>query len=181
MSTITGTNRQGPGLGTAPTGKMSPSVPQIETALAQAQDLKRWWADVEAGNAPIERFELFPANPGMEPTYGFFGKAPIQGQITPIMGDVGDYFFDKPRIPDPDRQQAAQWMAEQAKEFALRYWMRIQAWALPLSYPELDQSQAPRYLKILSWCFAADPELGGTRNVQRYYKLREGGEVGEFS
>ena len=180
MSTVGGTSRQGTGPGTGPTEQISPSVAQIETTLAQAQDLKRWWAEVEAGKAPIERFELFPASPGMEPTYGFFGEAPIQGQIIPVMGDLGDYFFDQPRVPDSDLEQAAQWMVEQAKEFALHYWMRVQAWALPLSYPELDQNQAPRYLKIFSWCFAADPELGGIRNVQRYYKLRESGQVGEF-
>jgi hypothetical protein len=180
MSGAAASNDAGVYTGMAPTGQMSPGVEQIEAALSQAEDLKKWWAEVEAGNAALERFELFPAYPGMEPTIGFFGEALVQGQTIPVMGDVGDYFFDQPRVPDSEQKQAAQWMVEQVEEFALHYWMRVQAWALPQSYPELDQLQAPRYFQGFSWCFPANPELSGMGNLQRYFKLRAGDVVGEF-
>jgi hypothetical protein len=159
----------------------APPVAQIETALAQAQDLKAWWESVEAGRAPVERFQLSPAYPGMLPTWGFFGAAPVQGETVPVMGDVGDYFFDRPRVPRLGQERAAEWMAEQVEEFALRYWLRVQAWALPLPYPELGHLPAPTYLQLLSLCNPAEPpELSGMGSVQRYYKLRAGGRTGEF-
>jgi hypothetical protein len=159
----------------------SPPVAQIETALAQAQDLKTWWGEVEAGKAPAERFQLSPAYPGMAPTWGFFGEAPVQGQTVPVMGDVGDYFFDRPRVPGAGEERAAEWMVGQVEEFALRYWLRVQAWALPLPYPELGHLPAPTYLQLLSLCYpAGPPELSGMGSVQRYYKLRAGGRTGEF-
>jgi hypothetical protein len=180
MSSVSDSTSAQTSPGAASSLKISPSVDQIETALAQAQDLKKWWAEVEAGQASVERFQLFPAYPGMEPVYGFFGEAPVQGQTIPVMGDYGNYFFDRPRVPDSEQEHAAQWMLKQAEEFALHYWMRVQGWALPESYPELDRLQAPRYLQSFSWCFPADPELAGMANVQRYYKLRGSGLVGEF-
>src|SRR5262249_10093674 len=180
MSGAAASNEAGVNTGTAPTGQLSPSVEQIEAALAQAEDLKKWWAEAEAGNAAIERFELFPAYPGVKPTIGFFGEALVQGQTVPVMGDVGDYFFDQPRVPDSEQKQAAQWMVEQVEEFALHYWMRVQGWALPQSYPELDQLLPPRYFQGFSWCFPPNPELSGMANLQRYFKLRDGGVVGEF-
>lgn len=160
---------------------MSPSAAQIETALAQAQDLKAWWQNVEAGRAPAERFQLSPAYPGMAPIWGFFATAPVQGQAVAVMGDVGDYFFDRPRVPRLSQERAAEWMAGQVEEFALRYWLRVQAWALPLPYPEIGHLPAPTYLQLLSLCNpAGPPELSGMGSVQRYYKLRAGGRIGEF-
>ncbi|HVT19297.1 MAG TPA: hypothetical protein VHQ90_24350 [Thermoanaerobaculia bacterium] len=160
---------------------MSPSVAEIEIALAQARELKAWWGRVEAGKAPVERFLLSPPYPGMAATWGFFGEAPVAGQAVPVMGDVGDYFFDQPRVPRLATERAAEWMEGQAEEFALRYWLRVQAYALPLPYPELGHLPAPTYLQWLRLCYPAElPAMSGMGNLQRYYKLRAGGRTGEF-
>ena len=143
-------------------------------------DLKAWWSRVEAGETRIERFELFPATPGSEPVWGFFGEALVQGQNVPVMGDVVDAFFDQPRVPPPMQRQAAHWMREQVEEFALHYWLRAEAAALPQPYPELGHAAAAPFLSWLSLCFPADQEFSGYGNVQRLFKLRAGGRVGEF-
>ncbi len=157
------------------------TVEQTEAALAEARDLKAWWGRVEAGTAAVERFELFSAFPGGKPTWGFFGEAPVCGQTVPVMGDVGDYFFDRLRVPESSQRECAEWMTRQVEEFALRYWLRTQAWALPQPYPELDQLHPPPFLKSFSLAPLPDPELSGMANAQRYYKSRGSGRIGQFS
>ena len=66
------------------------------------------------------------------------------------MGDIGDYFFDQPRVPESDQRQAAEWMVEQVEEFALHYWMRTQSSILPEPYPELGYLAPPPYLENFS-------------------------------
>jgi hypothetical protein len=156
-----------------------PSTGEIETALARARDLKAWWARVEAGSEKVQRFELSPAIPGSEPVWGFFGEALVQGRNLPVMAEVADDFFDRPRWPVAQQRQAARWMLEQVEEFALRYWLRTQAVAAPEPYPELGHGEPAPLLSGLSLCFRADQGYFGARNLQRLFKL-PGGRIGEF-
>jgi hypothetical protein len=96
------------------------------------------------------------------------------------MGDVVDDFFDQPRVPPAKQQQAARWMCEQVEEFALHYWLRVETSALPEPYPELGHGTAAPWLNWLSLCFPTDQEFSGSWNVQRLFKLRSNGQVGEF-
>ena len=162
------------------TREAQPSAAEVEAALAQALDLKAWWAAVEAGQEAIERFELYPATPGAAPVWGFFGEAPVQGETLPVMGDVVDAFFDRPRVSPADERQAADWMVEQVEEFALHYWLRAEASALPEPYPELGHGDPAPFLRWLSLCFPADQDFAGAGNLQQLYKLRDGGRVGRF-
>jgi len=182
MSTQTTT--QSPGLAVAGLRagirEAQPSVEDIETALAQALDLKAWWARVESGQEKVERFALYAATPGAAPVWGFFGEARVQGKVLPVMGDVVDDFFDQPRVAPAAQQQAAHWMVEQIEEFALHYWLRAEASSLPEPYPELDHGDPAPFLKALSLCFPTDQDFSGSGNLQRNYKLRAGGRVGQF-
>jgi hypothetical protein len=166
--------------GVATSGETHPSSADIQTALAQARDLKAWWARVEAGNEKVECFELFPAGPGSEPVWGFFGEAPVQGKDVPVMAEVADDFFDQPRVPPAKQRQAARWMLAQVEEFALHYWLRSQASALPEPYPELGHGEPAPFLSWLSLCFPAAQEFSGSRNLQQLFKLLAGGRVGMF-
>ncbi|HBL29375.1 MAG TPA: hypothetical protein DD490_21290, partial [Acidobacteria bacterium] len=157
-----------------------PGAGDVEAALAQARDLKAWWLRVEAGEEPVERFDLYPAVPGSEPVWGFFGTAPVQGANVPVMGDVIDDFFDRPRVPAAQQKQAARWMLEQVEEFALHYWLRAEASALPQPYPELGHASAAPYLSWLGLCFRQGQGFSGYGNVQRLFKRRSGGRVGTF-
>lgn len=162
------------------TPQAQPSAAEVETALAQALDLKAWWARVEAGLEAVERFELYPLTPAAEPVWGFFGEAPVQGGTIPVMGDVVDTFFDQPRVSPAEQAQAARWMVGQVEEFALRYWLRAEASALPEPYPELGHGDPAPFLAPFSLCFPADQQFAGAGNLQQLYKLRAGGEVGRF-
>lgn len=166
--------------GIATSCEAPPSIADVETALAQARDLRVWWSRVEAGTERIERFALYPAVPGSEPVWGFFGEAPVQGRNVPVMGDVVDDFFDQPRVPPAQQRQAARWMLEQVEEFALHYWLRAEASAQPEPYPELGHAQAAPYLSWLSLCFPQDQEFSGARNLQHLFKLRASGQIGAF-
>jgi hypothetical protein len=72
-------------------------------------------------------------------------------------------------------------MLEQVKEFTLHYWMRNQVVVLPEPYPELGHPSPAPFLHELSWCAPPDVEFAGSGELQRSYKLRENGQVGEFS
>lgn len=174
------TASQASSFGPATSGEAQPIPAQVETALQQAQDLNVWWARVEAREERIERFELYPAVPGSEPVWGFFGAAWVRGESLPVMGTIVDDFFDQPRVPPAKQAQAAPWMREQIEEFALHYWLRVQANALPEPYPELGHGAAAPYLSWLSLCFPTDQEFSGNANVQELYKLRGSSRVGQF-
>jgi hypothetical protein len=168
---------------TAATAPAVVDVPtaDIEQALAEGRVLKTWWNGVEAGTTSVTRFELVPAFPGGAAVWGFFANATVSGKNVPIMGDVGDYFFDLASVPAAQRGKSAQWMCDQIQEFALHYWLRTQAWAQPLPYPQLDRLQPPALLKGFNLAPPSDPELSGMTNLQRFYKLQAGGATGEFS
>lgn len=151
-----------------------------EHALAEARDLKKWWDDVQQGKASVTKFELLPSFPGGHAVWGFFGEATIAGKKVPVMGDVGDYFFDGPSVPADKTAEGAAWIARQIEEFALHYWLRSQAWAEPQPYPELDRLQPPFFLRAFDLAPPPDTEVSGMANYQRTFKLRDGGKVGNF-
>src|SRR3974390_3280931 len=102
---------------TEQTKTAAPTAADIEHALAEGRDLKAWWAGVESGATEVNRFELVPAFPGGKAVWGFFGDAKAGGKTVPVMGAVGDYFFDLPSAPSADRSRCADWITAQVEEF----------------------------------------------------------------
>lgn len=151
-----------------------------ESALKGALALKSWWASVENGSTPVDFFELVAEYPGASAARGFFAEVQINGEQVPVMGHTGDYFFDRTQGTSDEIAENAGAMVDQAREFALGYWLRVQAWAQPQPYPELGRLQPPVLLRGLSMAPPLDPELSGMANLLRHYKLRETGEVGWF-
>lgn len=151
----------------------------VERALAVGRDLQAWWADVEAGRQAVERFELAPAFPGGDAVSGFFGEARAGGTTDPYMGYVADYFFDFAGGTPAEVAHTAAWLTDQVEEFALRYWLRADAWALPAPYTQIDRPPAPSLLKFLDMNATATQDMLGTTNVLRTYKRRQDGPLGE--
>lgn len=151
------------------------STEDIELALAEARDLKRWWAEVEVGKQTPEWFELVPEYPGAAATRGFFATVRVMGRDVPMMGHTGDYFFDLPAKDAP-----GEWVNDQVREFALKYWLRAQNWAVPLQYPRLNRLEPNSGLMGLSMMPRTAPRKGGLGNCLRAYRLRASGETGEF-
>jgi hypothetical protein len=144
---------------------VTPSA-DVERALAIGRDLSSWWTDVEAGLESVERFVLAPGFPGGDAVRGFFGDVRAGGSAERYMGYASDYFFDLAGGTAADRPEAAAWLVNQAEEFALRYWLRAEAWALPEPYVDMPRPVAP--------------ELAGFTNLMQAFKTRADGAVGRF-
>jgi len=159
---------------------MTIAEPDVEHALAAGRDLQAWWTDVEAGKQSVERFELLPAFPGGNAVRGFFGDARAGGATDPYMGYSADYFFDLGGGATADGPQTAAWLTDQVEEFALRYWLRTDAWALPQPYPQVDPPTPPAWLKFLDLNPSSKHDLVGMTNLLRTYKQRANGATGRF-
>jgi len=138
----------------------------VERAIATGRDLSAWWTDVEAGRANVDRFVLAPGFPGGDAVDGFFGEARTGGATERYMGYACDYFFDLAGGTAIEAPQAAAWLVDQAEQFALRYWLRAEAWALPEPYEEISQT--------------VERELAGFTNVMQAFKDRLDGALGMF-
>jgi hypothetical protein len=138
----------------------------VERAIAIGRDLNAWWTNVEASRAHVERFVLAPGFPGGDAVRGFFGEARAAGVTERYMGYSSDYCFDLAGGTPAEAPQAAAWLVDQAEEFALRYWLRSESWALPEPYDEISQP--------------AERELAGFTNVMQAFKSRVDGTLGQF-
>jgi hypothetical protein len=152
----------------------------VEGAVAAGRDLQAWWADVEAGKNPVERFDLLPAFPGGGAVHGFFGEMRAGGTTAPYMGYSADYFFDLGGGTDVSGPAAASWLTDQVEEFALHYWLRADAFALPQPYGQIDPPAPPPWLAFLDLNPSSKHELVGVTNVMRTYKRRADGATGQF-
>lgn len=152
----------------------------VERALGEGRDLLAWWADVEAGRLSIGRFDLLPAFPGGDAVRGFFCDVRAGGATHPYMGYSADYFFDLGGGADIDAPHTAAWLTDQAEAFALRYWLRADAWALPQPYPLVDPPPPPAWLKFLDLNPSSKRDLVGVTNVMRTFKRRASGTTGQF-
>ena len=152
----------------------------VEGAVATGRDLHEWWTDVEAGKTPVERFDLLPAFPGGGAVRGFFGTVRAGGTTNPYMGYSADYFFDFGGGTQVSGPRAAEWLTDQVEEFALRYWLRADAFALPQPYGQVDPPAPPPWLAFLDLNPSSQHDLVGLTNVMRSYKRRADGAIGQF-
>lgn len=155
-------------------------IDRVEQYLDDGLALKRWWDRRGAGGDFATRFELTRAFNQPELSFGFFDEARVGGKSMPIMGNLQEMLFDQPRVPRRDSGAAAEWMREQVREFALRYFMRVSDFRPPEAYVEPDRPPVPSYLSRLSWCPTETDVRQGFGFAQLYYKLRETGRVGKF-
>jgi hypothetical protein len=138
--------------------------------LAKGQDLQRWWKEVERNGGPKDRFPLERSYNRAPRSFGFYGNAPVAGEMMPVMGNVQEMFYDQIRIPANVGLQSGQWMSQQMREFVLKYWMRISAFRQPEAYVESSQPIPPPALARLSWCPAPRASAVGFGFTQLFYK-----------
>jgi hypothetical protein len=138
----------------------------VESAIEAGRDLHAWWTDVDTGRAKVERFAIAPGFPGGNPVRGFFGDVHVGGTTGRYMGYDAEYFFDLAGHTSTKARQAARWLVRQTEMFALRYWLRSEAWALPEPYEKISRP--------------ADRDLAGYLNLMQAFKSRVDGVVGQF-
>jgi hypothetical protein len=152
----------------------------VDGFLRDGLVLKRWWEEADATNSYAQRFPLDREFNRPAGAYGFFDQVKISSGMLPVMGNVQDMFYDQPRSPTRQHREAAEWMRDQIREFALHYFMRISAFREPEAYVPERHFVAPGYLERLSLCPQEDILRRGFGFRQVYYKLSGTGEVGKF-
>lgn len=142
--------------------------------LRRGQDLLHWWREIERAGGPPVRFPLERSSNRATRSFGFYGEAPVEGRMLPVMGNVQEMFYDQIRLPGNQNLRSAQWMAEQMREFVLKYWMRISSFRQPEAYVDASQPVPPPSLARLSWCTAPRSNQVGFGFSQLFYRAVSG-------
>lgn len=157
----------------APSDQDEPVLADVEAALARGLQLRRWWEQVEAADAYRDRFSLVRESNNPDRSFGFFDVAPIDGQTMPVMGEVEERLFDRPKSA-PDEAYRPQ-----LREFALKYLMRVSDFRRPAAFAA-GRPQATRDLGLLDWCPRGVATQQGFGYSQWFYKRSGTGQIGRF-
>ncbi|HYG78792.1 MAG TPA: hypothetical protein VD861_00310, partial [Pyrinomonadaceae bacterium] len=152
-------------------------VRDVERALADGLELRRWWERKEATRSYAEPFELVRTFNRAERVMGFFDAAPVGGRSLPVMGLVQEMLFDQPKQAAPEK------VREELREFILHYFMRVTSFRRPQAFIPRDQvrrSHVRRAAQPFSLCPDPVDTQAGFGYSQLYYKLRGTGAVGKF-
>jgi hypothetical protein len=153
---------------------------EVPEYLSRGQELLRWWREMERTGGPREKFRLERSFNRATRSFGFYGEAPVGGDMMPVMGNVQEMFYDQPRAPASHNLASAHWMATQMREFALKYWMRISSFRQPEARADDSQPVPPPALAPLSWCPKPRPSRVGFGFSQLFYKPVGMNEVRAF-
>jgi len=153
-------------------------IDSVDHFLSAGRQLKHWWEHTDANNAYSERFEEALSFNRPDTSFGFFDQAVVDGNTMPVMGNVQDMLYDRPKCPT--EQAVAQWTRDQIREFVLRYFMRVSDFRLPQGAVESDHAEPPIYLRPFSLCPPHRAQRIGFGFSQYLYKRRETGEIGKF-
>jgi hypothetical protein len=154
-------------------------VDRVEEYLARGLDLKRWWDRKRVTGNFEDRFELAFTYNRPDVSYGFFDRASVQGKEVPVLGNFQTMFYDQPKSPVANRQEAARYLDAQIRQFVLHYFMRVSDFRDPQPYTGGEPSPPP-FLRPLSWCTGRDVQRIGFGFSQLYYKRAGTGEIGKF-
>jgi hypothetical protein len=156
-------------------------INRVELYLENGLALKRWWEQAEASNAYEEKFELERTFNRPDNSYGFFGHARYQQELLPVMGNVQNMFYDRPKLNRDVRDETAEGIRQQIREFALHYFMRVSSFRQPDAYVETQRLASPSWLERISACPKPRIVREGFGFSQLYYKLAETGQTGKFT
>lgn len=155
--------------------------------LKNALQLRDWWRTVDEDDAYAERFALSTTFSRPDSSFGFFCRAKLGDGVLPVMGNVQEQFYDRPKTPVsrlPGEKTAALeelsalWMRDQIREFVLRYFMRVSDFSLPEAVDE-NAPEVPPALRPLAWSSPPRKKSSGFGYEQIFYKDLEG-RIGRF-
>lgn len=176
----TAVRRDSPKLpGLVPSAEDRRILDAVDLYLGRGRDLLRYWKEVSAADRFGERFPLASTAHRPDASFGFFDQATVDGRPMPVMGNFQTMFYDQPKSPGRDRREAALWMREQMREFALRYFMRVSDFRRPRPYVEERRSPPPKVFEPLSLC-ARDSASDVGFGFRQLFFRRPGGEIGVF-
>lgn len=163
--------------------KVLASVPKY---LSRGEALLKWWREVDPSTTWMfkpSQLQQFPlARTFNRPTrsFGFYGQAPVEGKLMPVMGNVQEMFYDQTRAPVSLGVDSAEWMQDQLREFVMKYFMRITSFRQPEAFVDAAYPIPPPALARLSWCPTETSDRVGFGFSQIFYKLANSGGVRLF-
>lgn len=152
-------------------------IQDVERALADGLELKRWWERKEVDGDYAEQFELARTFGRAARVTGFFDTAPLNGRPFDLMGLVQEMLFDQAKQASPEK------VRDELREFILHYFLRVSSFHEPQAYVSRDQStkgDVRRALQPFSFCPQEVSDKYGFGYSQLFYKLRGSGFVGKF-
>jgi hypothetical protein len=145
-------------------------LPRVPEYLARGLALKRWWSEIERDGGPKETFDIVRSFNQPTRSFGFFGEAPIDGKMTPVLGNVQEMFYDQVRAPVGLERKSADWTLAQMREFVMKYFLRITSFRQTEAYSDAADPVPPPALARLSWCPRPTPTQAGFGFAQLFNK-----------
>jgi hypothetical protein len=152
----------------------------VPAAIAQGRDLKAWWERARKIPELLGRFPVSRQFHQPNVNFGFLHDAVLRAGVLPVAGVTQDQLFDFPKVPAGMSGRDPQWVRDQAREFMMRYFMRLTYTAVPNLVPQGPEKQPPRALAPLSRCGPGGAKSYGWGYEQWYYQLAGSGEIGKF-
>ncbi|HET9284026.1 MAG TPA: hypothetical protein VFR24_18915 [Candidatus Angelobacter sp.] len=172
MVTRAGEDIQRPGAEVSPELQEDALVlPRVTTYLSRGIELLKWWREVESKGGPEIQFPIERSFNRPTRSFGFYGEAPVEGRMMPVMGNVQEMFYDQTRAPESLNRESAEWMWEQIREFVMKYFMRVSSFRQPEAYVDASFPIPPPALRWLSWCPNPQGDRVGFGFSQLFYKL----------
>jgi hypothetical protein len=145
----------------------------VDRGLEVGLQLQKWMEASNASNGYATRFDLVRVFNRPDKSFGFFGEVPCGGDTIPVMGDVQEMSYDRPKAG------SSHW-PDQLREFVLHYFLRVTDFRKPQAYVEPARNHGP-VRGPADWCPEADSQFGGFGYQQLFYKLSASGEIGKFA
>lgn len=124
----------------------------IPAALRGGTELLHWWQRTHSAGTYAETFpETYVFNRPEDTSFGFFDTVELSTGRVKINGNVQDMFYDEPKTARSGSSGAAEWTAEQVREFVLHYFLRVSDFRQPQRAPE-SHLPTPPGLGFLSQC-----------------------------
>lgn len=155
-------------------------LPGLNTYLSRGVQLLKWWREVESKGGPEIQFPIERSFNRPTRSFGFYGEAPVEGRMMPVMGNVQEMFYDQTRAPESLNRESAEWMWEQIREFVMKYFMRVSSFRQPEAYVDASFPIPPPALQWLSWCPNPQDNRIGFGFSQLFYKLMNNASVYSF-
>ncbi len=146
---------------------------RVPAALRSGRELLDWWRHTDAAGSYARTYpETYVFNRPEDRSFGFFDRAPLSSGTIAVNGNVQEMFYDEPKTArggGESVEQAAEWMAEQVREFVLHYFLRVSDFRQPQRTPE-PHAPTPPGLGLLSQCIPDPAQRQGFGFQQLYYR-----------
>lgn len=143
----------------------------VDRALSDAAQLRKWWEQKDKTGDYATCFELVRTFNAPDRGIGFFDTAPVSNGYIPVMGVIQEMCFDQPKHTQPDQ------FREEFREFLLRYFTRVSSFREPEASLANPGVKLPPGLGFLSWLPEDLDTRVGFGYSQLFFKVKGNGAI----